>query len=139
MGDAVFGPPLQSSVTNLHRSLQWPELFVLPLGYTLVTHQEFMSFVEADLCDRYRTDNYDIVSNNCNCFSDHSVEYLTGRSIPSEVLDLPKQLMNSYSARLLRPVLNKWLGGFGEGADNKSRGLYDCTGSAVAEPNLAAI
>jgi hypothetical protein len=108
-----FGAPLTASVTKLAASCYRSDLQTVQLGYTLATQEEFEDFLRSELCSKYTPEAYDVMSINCNHFSNEAIRFLTGASIPDEVINLPELVMKTPTARLLRPVLNKWLGGFG--------------------------
>jgi len=114
---AHFGPPLAESVTKLQASRYGSGLRTVHLGYTLATQAEFEEFIRTEMCSKYTPEAYDVMTHNCNCFSNDAVRFLTGVSIPDEVINLPELVMQTPTARLLRPVLNKWLGGFGGGGN----------------------
>eukprot|EP00397_Hematodinium_sp_SG-2012_P010427 GEMP01010542.1.p1 GENE.GEMP01010542.1~~GEMP01010542.1.p1 ORF type:complete len:734 (+),score=126.84 GEMP01010542.1:48-2204(+) len=89
------------------------KLMVYRLGYTLATREEALRYLNATLSTKYTRDNYDVLNNNCNSFSDEFVFFLTGNHIPEAVRLLPELAMNAPIARLMRPLLNRYLGGFG--------------------------
>jgi Ca2+-binding EF-hand superfamily protein len=127
---AHFGTPLfRSSATKLAPSRYRPGLRTVHLGYTLATQAEFEGFLRAEMISKYTPDAYDVMSHNCNCFSNEAVRFLTGAGIPEEVMNLPELVMSTPTAKLLRPVLNKWLGGFG--SPDRSSDLAD--DSAIRE------
>merc|ERR1712137_652981 len=84
--------------------------------------QEWHQYVSKTMSRRYTRESYDVLTYNCNTFSNDGVHFLTGGSIPSTIIDLPKLALESRTGVLLRPFLNKWLGGFGN--DNSS-GMQD--------------
>eukprot|EP00397_Hematodinium_sp_SG-2012_P010599 GEMP01010715.1.p1 GENE.GEMP01010715.1~~GEMP01010715.1.p1 ORF type:complete len:664 (+),score=112.24 GEMP01010715.1:52-1992(+) len=113
----IFGDPLDKSKVGLELS-QYPDaaekkLMVYRLGYTLATREEALRYLNATLSTKYTRDNYDVLNNNCNSFSDEFVFFLTGNHIPEAVRLLPELAMNAPIARLMRPLLNRYLGGFG--------------------------
>jgi len=128
----TFGEPLKTSVTKLKPSHYNSDLQVVHLGYTLVTQQEFRTFLSADLCKKFKPDTYDVMTYNCNTFSKEVVFFLTGEQIPEQVSKLPELVLNSPTAKVLRPFLNKWLGGFSGGV-GASQGLCDCNTSCAKE------
>eukprot|EP00929_Paragymnodinium_shiwhaense_P060206 TRINITY_DN30091_c0_g1_i1.p1 TRINITY_DN30091_c0_g1~~TRINITY_DN30091_c0_g1_i1.p1 ORF type:complete len:569 (+),score=83.73 TRINITY_DN30091_c0_g1_i1:132-1838(+) len=109
--ESLFGPPLKESVVPLVQSEYSEDLKVVNLGDTLLTHEEFLRFLNESLKLKYRRDNYDVLNHNCNCFSDALVRHLTGSGIPGQILHLPETLLNTPAGQVLNPVINKWLGG----------------------------
>ena len=61
---------------------------VIPLGETELPEEFINSFIE-DNQHRYTANNYDLLSHNCNNFSDDLVNFLLGISIPEKILNLP--------------------------------------------------
>mmetsp|Transcript_55776 Transcript_55776/g.132954 ORF Transcript_55776/g.132954 Transcript_55776/m.132954 type:complete len:460 (-) Transcript_55776:58-1437(-) len=119
--DKVFGPPLLTSTMGLQASKYNDNLMVVHLGYTLATRNEFLTFLVDEMKGKYTRENYDVLTHNCNCFSNDAVRFLTGADIPDQIRNLPALVMQTPTARMLRPFLNKWLGGFGGGADGGAK------------------
>lgn len=119
-----FGPPLAKSVAApLKPSTYIPDIMSVHLGYTMATAKELKKFLGTDLAKKYRKDNYDILTNNCNGFSNDVVGFLTGSMIPEEVLTLPELVMATNTAKFMRPLLNRWLGGFGAQGNDSDEGI----------------
>jgi len=128
-----FGNPLaESAAAPLQQSSYMPELMSVHLGYTLATADEFKNFLGKNLAKKYRRDNYDVLTHNCNGFSNEVVGYLTGSMIPEEVLNLPELVMATTTAKFLRPLLNRWLGGFGN-STNDHDSIEDATTTETEE------
>lgn len=108
----IFGHPLSDSLQQLETSAYNQEMRVVRLGCTLATLGELREVLRNVMKFRYRADNYDVLTHNCNCFSDDVVKFLTGRGIPENVRRLPELVMSTPAATLLRPFLNRWLRGF---------------------------
>ena len=58
------------------------------LGVTLRTPEELATWIE-DIWDEF-DGKYDVLTNNCNCFSNALVHFLTGKPIPEAVSKLPQ-------------------------------------------------
>merc|ERR1712118_152632 len=114
--------PLKVSKLKLAPSQCKPELFCRHLGYTLYTNEEFETYVNSCLCKRFAPAKFDVATNNCNCFSNAASEFLTGRGIPEEVLNLPELILGSSAIRMFRPFLNGWLGGYTSGTNANDNG-----------------
>eukprot|EP00927_Polykrikos_kofoidii_P028801 TRINITY_DN25034_c0_g1_i2.p1 TRINITY_DN25034_c0_g1~~TRINITY_DN25034_c0_g1_i2.p1 ORF type:complete len:625 (-),score=108.58 TRINITY_DN25034_c0_g1_i2:535-2409(-) len=99
-GTTIFGTPLR----------------VERLGLTLRTREELSSFLITDLYSSYSSRNYDVLLHNCNHFSNEVAQFLLrGKQIPQEVLMQPAWAKDAAIMHLLRPALNKSLGGAGVG------------------------
>jgi len=137
-----FGMPLMESVVKLTPSCYHPDLMSVHLGYTLATMSEFRTFLSSNLAKNYRKDNYDVLTHNCNGFSNEATDFLTGASIPEQVINLPQLVMATTTAKLLRPLLNRWLGGFSdgsEGADTAATGEADDAADVPEEAPVSDI
>jgi len=95
-GTTPFGKPLE----------------IRPLGYTHKLRQEAWSHVAQVLSEEFTKANYDVLTHNCNHFSDKLMLFLRNDHIPEEVRSQPEMVMSTVTARALRPALNQWLGGF---------------------------
>jgi len=99
--DTVFDEP---GATSFGQPTQ-----VIHLGYTLWRQEELHEYVVNELKPVFHRDTYDVVTNNCNHFSDRVCAYLLGRHLPKEVLQQPDLLLQSNFVRVLRPMLNWYL------------------------------
>lgn len=101
-GEIFFDTPAETAFGEPMRRI--------PLGFTLWRQEELHNFIVDELRPVFNRDAYDVVLNNCNHFADRICVWLTGRHIPSEVVQQPESLMQLPAARLFRPILNCWLG-----------------------------
>lgn len=110
-----FGEPLTSPWgIKLDRSEQKPELPVVRLGYTFVTHEEFVSWLQAEVKERYTgLHTYDLLTHSCNHFSNEVCNFLLGQGIPEKIFELQKTFLTGPIVAL-RPFLNRYLGGFAD-------------------------
>jgi len=99
---------------------------LIELGYTLRTREELVDFIQKDLAGTFNVTGYDILSNNCNNFSDEVVQFLLdGKQIPEYILLQPQWASNATITHVVRPALNKWLGGFGSSSSSVSHSRID--------------
>jgi len=90
------------------------------LGTTLHTREELEDWLRFDVVSRYTRDTYDVLMHNCNHFSDEVAAFLIeGCHIPDEARRQPEALMGTSTINMVRPILNRWLGGF-EGRGDSS-------------------
>merc|ERR1712187_928806 len=82
------------------------------LGYTYKLREEVWDHLKRFLAREFSRENYDVLTHNCNHFSEKLSMFLRNDHIPDEVLLQPDMVMSTITARALRPLLNKWLGGF---------------------------
>ncbi|CAJ1361599.1 unnamed protein product [Effrenium voratum] len=82
------------------------------LGHTYKKRTETWEFLTRHCASEFTRENYDVLTHNCNHFSEKLSMFLRNEHIPDEVLKQPDMVMQTITARALRPVLNRWLGGF---------------------------
>eukprot|EP00438_Fugacium_kawagutii_P027260 Skav214353 [mRNA] locus=scaffold86:473721:476925:+ [translate_table: standard] len=83
------------------------------LGSTLHTREELEDWLRFEVVSRYTRDTYDVLGHNCNHFSDEVSSFLIeGCHIPDEARRQPEALMGTSTIEMVRPILNRWLGGF---------------------------
>jgi Ca2+-binding EF-hand superfamily protein len=82
------------------------------IGETTRSLQELKEFVRSKMRKKYNYDSYDVITNNCNNFTNDVSGFLVHRGIRRSIVSLPGDLLSGGIARLMRPFLNKWLGNF---------------------------
>jgi len=122
----IFGPPLTDSLEQLEASVYKDDLRVVHQGFTLATLPELRAFLHRVMKPRYGREHYDVLSHNCNHFSEEVVRFLTGKSIPVAVGKLSESLMSTPAAKRMRPFLNRWLRSF-KGTDSADEGNHGDT------------
>lgn len=108
----------------------------LEQGVTYFTKQELATYITERLHVKFNQKTYDVFENNCNNFSDILSVFLCGKRIPQDVLDMPKDLLAGGIARLFRRPLNRWLGGFGTGAQSDAEALEAVLKSLASDHKL---
>jgi len=107
-GRICWGPPSATVWGRPTRALR--------LGVTTRKLQDLRDQIFEKLDRKFDRTNYDVLDRNCNHFVDEVSQFLLGKSIPEEVRLQPQRLMNAPVTRMLRPLLNHWLGRVEEGA-----------------------
>ena len=67
---------------------------IVPMGYTELPVEIILGFVEEN-SHRFTSETYDLLSHNCNNFSEEFVNFLTGNHIPDKILNLPNVFLLS--------------------------------------------
>lgn len=112
-----FGPTLEkSSKMNLQQSTYLPELKSVHLGYTLMTLDEIVEYQQQNMNEIYTRSSYDVLTRNCNHYSNHLGQVLCGKTIPHAITQQPQLVLDAPTMKVLVPLLNKWLGGFHDDA-----------------------
>eukprot|EP00210_Caulerpa_lentillifera_P006770 g6469.t1 len=87
-GTTVFGQPHQT----------------IELGETHLP-AEVISDLLADLRTRFSDQSYDLLSNNCNNFTDEMAKLLLGTGIPDHIVGLPDEVMSTPLGQMIKPML----------------------------------
>ncbi|KAF0900613.1 hypothetical protein E2562_033131 [Oryza meyeriana var. granulata] len=74
------------------------------LGVTHVPREVFEDFLQ-EISLRYTPATYNLLSNNCNNFTNEAAQFLVGSTIPSYILELPNEVMNSPIGALILPMI----------------------------------
>lgn len=134
----IFGPPLQKSVIQMQPSSYKAGLMSIRIGYTLATAKEFERYANDVLSKKYTRESYDVLTHNCIHFADEASNFLSGMHLPDVVRHLPDHVLSTPTARVLRPFLNRWLGGFRNNGQAND-GLQDSRLGEVTEPAINEI
>jgi len=110
-----FGEPLTqySDSELLERSEQHPDLPVIKIGYTFVTHDEFVAWLAEKMVPLYDRERYDLLTHSCNHFTNQVVTFLTGNPLPDRIFELQKAFLTP-TLIAMRPFLNKFMCCFGD-------------------------
>ncbi|CAN8003006.1 unnamed protein product [Ixodes hexagonus] len=68
---------------------------ILTLGHTELPYSLFLEYIFALGESSYKPQTYDLFKHNCNNFTQEVATFLTGKSIPQEILDLPEEFLNT--------------------------------------------
>lgn len=68
---------------------------ILTLGHTELPYSLFLEYIFALGESSYKPQTYDLFKHNCNNFTQEVATFLTGKSIPQEILDLPDEFLNT--------------------------------------------
>jgi len=124
-------------------------LRVLDLGETSKTREEVEGFLKRAAATSFSATSYNLLTRNCNHFSDEFATFLTGVSncVPREIVSLPQEVLNSPFGEALRPMLSTFEASLavreGEGitvaaAPSPSAALEAATGRAAVADARAA-
>ncbi|CAN7113221.1 unnamed protein product [Brassica rapa subsp. narinosa] len=87
-GTTPYGAPLRS----------------VEMGETHVPKDVFEMYLE-EISPRYTAESYNLLTHNCNNFSNEVSQFLVGKGIPDYILQLPSEVMNSPMGGLLMPMI----------------------------------
>lgn len=78
----------------------------IDLGFTDISQDLFEDF-NREINPRFTAQTYDLLKHNCNNYTDESAKFLLGKGIPSYIIDLPNEVLNSPMGAMLRPMLEQ--------------------------------
>jgi desumoylating isopeptidase 1 len=76
------------------------------LGETEIPEEMFMELLR-DISDRFTTQNYNVLTNNCNNFTNEVAELLLGVGIPKDIVDLPQNFLQTPLGRQMAPMMQQ--------------------------------
>jgi hypothetical protein len=88
------------------------------LGSTLRTKDELWELLTRELAREFTTANYDVLTHNCNHFSDELSRFLLNEPIPQHIASQGEAVLSSPLSRLFRPMMNFYLGRFESGGSD---------------------
>jgi len=74
------------------------------MGHTTKTEQEFRAFI-ASITSHWTAQTYNLLSHNCNNFSDTVCMFLLQRGIPQEIVGLPERVFATPLGMMIRPMI----------------------------------
>ncbi|GAA5882665.1 hypothetical protein JCM16303_006535 [Sporobolomyces ruberrimus] len=89
----------------------------ISMGETHLDRDTFFEYVEG-MRETYRAEKYHLLEFNCNHFTNDVVGFLSGRSIPFDILNQPKELMATPFGQQMRPMIEQMF----VGANTRSAG-----------------
>ncbi|KAL7059687.1 hypothetical protein AAHC03_013803 [Spirometra sp. Aus1] len=72
------------------------------MGQTKLSASEFQAYLDHLSDTTFRPGTYNLFHHNCNTFSNHLTKHLTGNTIPSYIIDLPSNFLQTPIGSLLR-------------------------------------
>ncbi|XP_070381747.1 uncharacterized protein [Dermacentor albipictus] len=87
-------------------ALQEPDQ-VVSLGRTELPHDVFLDYMWQLGEYGFKASTYDLFRHNCNNFSQHVAVFLTGSSIPRDILELPDEFLRTPMGSTLVPLFER--------------------------------
>ncbi|KAF7121524.1 hypothetical protein RHSIM_Rhsim13G0044700 [Rhododendron simsii] len=79
---------------------------VVHLGVTHVPKDVFEMYLQ-EISPRYSAGTYNLLSHNCNNFSNEVAQFLVGATIPDFILNLPNEIMSSPMGAVILPMIQQ--------------------------------
>ncbi|VVC25465.1 Hypothetical protein CINCED_3A014084 [Cinara cedri] len=96
-GTTALGPPLRTH----------------SLGRTCLPEDVFQEYLQGLEQDSFALGTYNLLHHNCNNFSNEISQFLCGNAIPSYILDLPNEILNTPFGQQLAPILESFSNSIG--------------------------
>ncbi|KAK2467081.1 hypothetical protein APHAL10511_001339 [Amanita phalloides] len=93
------------NVTLPGQSHHGSPLQMLDMGETFIDEDTFYDYI-TEVRNHYTADKYHLLDFNCNSFTNDVVGFLTGRSIPEFIKDLPTDFLSTPFGAALRPTID---------------------------------
>ena len=104
---------------------------IITLGETTKTPAEFRAFVDS-IRGRFTPETYNLLTHNCNNFTDECSHFLLGTGIPAHITGQPAELMATPIGAMMRPMIEGFQQNRGGG------GMDPFGGVGVGLPTAAA-
>uniref|UniRef100_A0A1B6D8S0 PPPDE domain-containing protein n=1 Tax=Clastoptera arizonana TaxID=38151 RepID=A0A1B6D8S0_9HEMI len=79
----------------------------LELGYTHVPRSVFEDYIDGLEESTFRGDKYNLLSHNCNNFTNEVSNFLVGQGIPTYILDVPEDVLNAPFGKTFVALIEK--------------------------------
>jgi hypothetical protein len=124
-----FGGGIQRSPYGLFaRQSQLPAVRLDEMGETRKTQREIDDYIRS-IRSSFSAVTYDLINNNCNHFANAFCIFLTGRGIPTEIVDLPRIVFSTPGGQMIRPMIESMQQGI-----QQQRGTMDPFGGYSQSP-----
>lgn len=90
-GSTRFGTPLRSE----------------SLGTTSKSLEAFLSWVAGQTKSKFGPNDYDLMANNCNHFTDAASLFLLGKNIPEDIRQMLPKIMQTPLGKMIAPILQQ--------------------------------
>ena len=60
-----------------------------------------------NISHKYTSSTYDVFNHNCNNFTDEVATMILGEGIPKDIIDLPKEFLNTPMGQQIAPMMKQ--------------------------------
>lgn len=82
----------------------------LAMGDTQLDRATFLEYIEG-LKEVYSAERYHLLDWNCNSFTNDALGFLNGRSIPEDIINLPRDILATPFGQSMRPMIDQMFSG----------------------------
>lgn len=94
---------------------------IIDMGITEVDQSLFHDYLNS-IQDQFSVDKYNLVSWNCNHFTNTICNFLLGKNIPDYILNLPNEVMETSQGRLILNMMQSYQNTIAPGFNNNAQG-----------------
>jgi len=120
-GDGINDSP--AGITPYGRPVE-----VLDMGATSKTLAEINAFLDEKRAD-FTSENYNLISHNCNHFSNAFLIFLVGKSVPERIVNQGREFLETPLGQMVAPLLQ-----YGPGSSSFPRGTGTLPASSAPPP-----
>lgn len=111
---------------------------IINLGRVEMSQDDFEEIIRQMSESSYAIGTYNLIEHNCNNFSNDLAQVLVGKTIPTHILDLPREILNSPAGPMLRPFLEQAADPMGKHRSGGGAGGLSSFASNKPAPSAAA-
>jgi len=82
---------------------------IVDLGDTEIPLDMFHDYLYELSLGRFHGNAYHLLDHNCNNFSNEAAQFLTGRSIPENITNLPRDILATPFGQMIRPFIDSMM------------------------------
>ncbi|ESO85849.1 hypothetical protein LOTGIDRAFT_87444, partial [Lottia gigantea] len=79
---------------------------IIDMGTTQIPKEMFLEYLSQLATSNFKPQDYNLLEHNCNNFSDEVCQFLTGKSIPSHITGLPREVLNTPMGAMIKPLID---------------------------------
>uniref|UniRef100_A0A1B6EE06 PPPDE domain-containing protein n=1 Tax=Clastoptera arizonana TaxID=38151 RepID=A0A1B6EE06_9HEMI len=111
----------------------------LELGYTHVPRSVFEDYIDGLEESTFRGDKYNLLSHNCNNFTNEVSNFLVGQGIPTYILDVPEDVLNAPFGKTFVALIEKLSNSVTQRSANRESPEFLQLNTAIEEARLNSI
>lgn len=92
------------SVAPAHATPYGIPIKIINLGHTQLD-EDIRAHLLVELSERFTPESYSLFNNNCNNFSNEFAQLLVGKEIPTHIVGLPAEVLETPFGQMIRPML----------------------------------
>ncbi|KAN0062595.1 hypothetical protein ACQY0O_005127 [Thecaphora frezii] len=108
------------------------------LGHTAIDRETFENLLLADLKHRFQPQDYNLLTWNCNNFTQEVAQILTGADIPDHIRSLPNDFLSTPFGQMMKPQIEAMFRGPGAPSASSASDVVASVGAPGSAPSAAS-